>query len=125
MDEPTLMQYIDVRIDTLQGELDSRFATMQREMDMLARAHRLDVDSRLASHNELHAREREALADFKSGSEQWRSAANEFRAQLTKERGEYLMRKEIWAMLAATAGAVVALVTLIYFIIYAVHGGRW
>lgn len=135
MDEPTLKQYIDMRIDTLQGEVDRRFATVLREMEMLVTAHHRDVESRFAGlhrdmeskfvgHNELHAREREALADFKSSSEQWRTAANEFRSQLTKERGDYLMRKEIWAMLAATGGAIVTAITVVYFIIYAVHGGK-
>jgi hypothetical protein len=36
----------------------------------------------------------------------------EFRTQLTKERGEYLMRKEIWAMLAAIGEVIVTVLTI-------------
>jgi hypothetical protein len=59
MEEPALKQYTDVRIDALQDELGRRFATMMREMLTLITAQQRDLDSKIAGHNELHARERE------------------------------------------------------------------
>ncbi len=34
------------------------------------------------------------------------------------------MRKEMWAMVAATGAAIVTAIAVVYFIIYAVHGER-
>jgi hypothetical protein len=128
--EPTLKEYTDARIQDLQSEIDRRFTTILREITMLVTNYqndlansRHDLEAKFHNHNVVHDREREALADFKMSSEQWRTAANEFRAQLTQERGDYLMRKEIWAMLAATGGVVVTIVTILHFV-FTLHNGQ-
>jgi hypothetical protein len=101
-DEITIKDYIDTKLASIDKEFKQRFE----------------------DHRDVHAREREAVFDFKRETEQWRIAANEFRAQLTLERSNYIQRKEIWSMLAATGGIVITVITILYFITSIIHTGH-
>lgn len=108
----------------LDKELNRRFKAGEREV--IQRFIDADRLTKLASesHTRVHDREREFIEAFKKETIEWRKADNQFREQLTKERGDYIMRKEILPMLAATGGVIVTIITVIYFIVFTIRGGN-
>lgn len=120
-----IKDYVDALILQMQGEMDRRIATILRENAQ-----------RWIDHLEVHSREREVVTAFKSETTAWRQAENQFRSQLTEERSDYvqrrelgdmnlyLKRKELWGWLAACGATITLLITVVYFIVYVVRGGK-